>query len=166
MVLRLLADPGHSPRGVQSPRPPLLIGGNEDGELALAARHADSVAFTGAHLSAGGGFTLLSAEELAERVAFVREAAAGREIEFNIGVKRVVVTDDRRAGAAAVRDLAPQLSVDQLLDLPTVLIGTHEQMAEQIRKHRAAYGFSYVMVLGEYVREFAPVIRLLREDGQ
>jgi probable F420-dependent oxidoreductase len=164
VLVRLLADPGHSPRGAQSPRPPLLIGGNEDGELALAARYADTVAFVGAELTTGGGFTLISAEELAERVAFVREAAAGREIEFNVGVKRVIVTDDRRAGAAAVRDLAPQLSIDQLLDLPTLLIGTHEQIAEQIRKHRAGYGFSYTIVLGDYLREFAPVIRLLREE--
>ncbi|MFB7471304.1 TIGR03621 family F420-dependent LLM class oxidoreductase [Kitasatospora sp. NPDC056184] len=165
-VGRLLSDPEHLPQGVQAPRPPLLIGGHEDAELALAAREADTVAFIGARLEPGGGLTLADAGELAERVAFVRAHTAGREPEFNIGVKLVVVTEDRRSGALAARALAPQLSVDRILDLPTVLIGTHREIAEQIRRHRADHGFGYITVLGPYLEQFAPVIRLLREDGQ
>jgi alkanesulfonate monooxygenase SsuD/methylene tetrahydromethanopterin reductase-like flavin-dependent oxidoreductase (luciferase family) len=65
MVHTLLDPELYSP-----PRPPLLLGGQGDRMLTLAARHADIAAFTGATLVPGfatGELHLVSADALAER---------------------------------------------------------------------------------------------------
>jgi hypothetical protein len=46
--------------------------------------------------------------------------------------------------------------------LPTLLIGTTAQIADQVRESRERYGFSYVTVLEPSLEKFAPVIELLR----
>jgi probable F420-dependent oxidoreductase len=171
VLQRLLPDAEHQPQPVQRPRPPLMVGANEPAELELAARRADAVCFVGATLPPEGGLVLLSPDEFAERVDLVRTAASGRTpdldddrpLELNVGIKRVVVTEDRKAGAESVRAFAPHLSLDELLDVPTLLIGTHQEMAEQLRGHRERHGLSSFMVLGPDLHAFAPVIPLLRE---
>ncbi|MFE5486872.1 TIGR03621 family F420-dependent LLM class oxidoreductase [Streptomyces sp. NPDC056527] len=163
---RLLTDPAHRPRPLRSPRPPLMIGANEPDELELAARRADAVCFIGAELPPEGGFVLIGPEEFAAHVATVRVRAAelGRTPELNTGVKRVVVTDDRRAAADSLRPaLAPHLTTEQLLYLPSLLIGTHQEIAEQIRGHHDRYGLTSYTVLAAHLYDFAPVIPLLRK---
>ncbi|WP_250294358.1 TIGR03621 family F420-dependent LLM class oxidoreductase [Streptomyces atroolivaceus] len=163
---RLLTDPAHRPRPLRSPRPALMIGAHEPDELELAARRADTVCFVGAELPPQGGFVLAGPEEFAERVATVRARASelGRSPELNTGVKKIVVTDDRRAAADALRQaLAPHLTAAQLLDLPTLLIGTHQEIAEQIRGAHDRYGLTSYMILAAHLYDFAPVIPLLRK---
>ncbi|MER7519749.1 TIGR03621 family F420-dependent LLM class oxidoreductase [Streptomyces sp. NPDC126499] len=163
---RLLTDPAHLPRPLRTPRPPLMIGAGEPEELELAARRADTVCFLGAELPPGGGFVLTGPEEFAAQVAVVRTRAAelGRSPELNTGVKKVVVTDDRKAAAERLRPaLAPHLTTDQLLDLPSVLFGTHEEIAEQIRRGHERYGLTSYMILAAHLHDFAPVIPLLRK---
>ncbi|MFJ9891634.1 TIGR03621 family F420-dependent LLM class oxidoreductase [Streptomyces sp. NPDC091287] len=163
---RLLTDPAHRPRPLRSPRPPLMIGAHNPDQLELAVRRADTVCLIGAELPAGGGFVLSGPKEFAAQVATVRARAGqlGRAPELNTGVKKVVVTDDRWAAADALRpSLAPHLTTEQLLALPTVLIGTHQEIAEQIRGHHDRYGLGSYMVLGTHLHDFAPVIPLLRK---
>ncbi|MET9878538.1 TIGR03621 family F420-dependent LLM class oxidoreductase [Actinacidiphila glaucinigra] len=167
----LPGQPGADGTGV--PLPPLLLGGNGPRVLRLAARHAAVVAFTGAEAdpaSDDGSLRLLSAAAVAERVATVRGFAAeyGTDPEFNVLVQRVVVTADR---AAAVRDVAPHaphLGEEELLDLPTLLVGTVAEIAEQLRRGRERFGFGYVTVLEPAMEAFAPVIAELRrgEPGE
>ncbi|MFC7796033.1 TIGR03621 family F420-dependent LLM class oxidoreductase [Streptomyces cinereoruber] len=163
---RLLTDPGQRPRPVSSPRPRLMLGVGEPEELELAARRADTVVFIGASLPPGKDFVLLGPDEFAAQVDTVRRRAAelGRSPELNVGVKRVVVTDDRKAAAEALRpSLAPHLTVEQLLELPTLFLGTHEEIAEQVRHCRDRYGLTSYMVLSAHLYDFAPVIPLLRK---
>lgn len=163
---RLLTDPAHRPRPVSTPRPRLIIGAGEPGELELAARRADTVCFLGAELPPGGGFVLIGPEEFAAQVDTVRTRAAalGRSPELNTGVKKLVVTDDRRAAAEELRPaLAPHLTTDQLLGLPSVLIGTHEEIAGQLRHARDRYGLTSYTILADHLYDFAPVIPLLRK---
>ncbi|MEU3713446.1 TIGR03621 family F420-dependent LLM class oxidoreductase [Streptomyces catenulae] len=166
---RLLADPAVAPRPAQQPGPPLLIGGNGPRMLRLAATHAGITAFSGVRQAPGrpeGTLELLSAEEVAESVArYARyEEVAGRTApaERNILAQRVVVTDDRRGAA---RELAAQglgLDAEQLLEVPTLLIGTPAEIADQLRGHRERFGFSYITVLDPVMEEFAPVIEEVR----
>ncbi|MDV9192324.1 TIGR03621 family F420-dependent LLM class oxidoreductase [Streptomyces sp. SR27] len=163
---RLLTDPEQLPRPLSTPRPRLMIGVGEPEELELAARRADTVVFIGAALPPGSDLVLLGPEEFAAQVATVRRRAAelGRSPELNVGVKKVVVTDDRKAAAEALRPaLAPHLTSDQLLDLPTLFIGTHEEIAEQVRRGHDRYGLTSFMVLSAHLYDFAPVIPLLRK---
>ncbi|MFC5802889.1 LLM class F420-dependent oxidoreductase [Streptomyces formicae] len=164
-VGRLLADEDHVPRAVQRPRPPLLIGGNGDRVLRLAAEHADIAAFTGARTTRDGALLPLTAEELDERVAAYRsfEAAAGRETpaELNLLVQAPAVTDDRQAAAKELLPRIPHLTEEQLLELPLLTIGTVEEIAAQLRAQRERYGFSYITVLDPYMEAFGPVVEEL-----
>jgi probable F420-dependent oxidoreductase len=155
-------------RGFGGSGPPLLIGGTGDTVLRLAARHADIVGIGGLFQAKGkppGTFRLATAAETDERVRYVRELAGERAdaIETNALVQAVVVTDDRRATAEKlVAERMPDLTVDEALETPFLLIGTEEQIAEQIRAGRERYGITYLTVHGPNMREFGPIIERLR----
>lgn len=161
---RLFADPGHQPRPAQPSGPPLLLAGRGDRLLTLAARHAAVIGFTGAAAGDGRFPRLDTAEGVDERVAFARKQLGTRadDVELNILVQRVAVTRDRRAALEEFASLTPDLSAEQLGEVPTILAGTPAQLAEQLRERRERFGFSYVTVLEDKLEAFAPVIELLR----
>ena len=124
---------GHTiaPRPAQKPHPPILIGGNGRLLLALAAREADIVGFSGLTFRKGGAAPpdlsgwLVSGVD--ERVQLVREAAGDARyarLELNALVQLVVVTNDRRQAAEELARRWTQLTPDEILQSPYVLIGT------------------------------------------
>jgi probable F420-dependent oxidoreductase len=150
---------------------PLLVGGNGPRLLRLAAERADIIGFTGFSPNADGSGVRLeqfTSRGLEQRVALVRDAAGDRfdSLELNALLQVVQVTRDRRAAAEAVAARV-ELAVDDILDSPFVLLGTHEQMAEQLLQHRERFGVSYWVTFGERpgseqtVSTLAPVIELL-----
>lgn len=156
---------GHTvePPPVQRPHPPILIGGNGPRLLTLAARSADIVALSGITFRQGGAPPDLSAWKTAavdERLAIVREAAGERHehLEINALLQRVVVTEDRRAAAQELAQRWPQLTPDEILDSPFVLMGTAGEMVEHLRARRERWGISYYTVFEPYLRAFAPVV--------
>ncbi|MFC7260807.1 LLM class F420-dependent oxidoreductase [Streptomyces lutosisoli] len=154
------------PQAVQKPRVPLLIGAKGDRMLQLTAEHADIAAFTGARTNPSGRLEPLTAEELDERVATYRRFAAGRTepAELNLLIQIVIVTDDRGAAIQEWLPRIPQLTEQQVLELPIVLVGTLEQVVEQVRAQRERYGFSYLTVLEPNMETFAPVVEALRGE--
>jgi alkanesulfonate monooxygenase SsuD/methylene tetrahydromethanopterin reductase-like flavin-dependent oxidoreductase (luciferase family) len=82
-------------------------------------------------------------------------------VELNILVQRVVITNDRQSALAEVQS-ATNLTAEQLDELPTLLVGTHQQVADQLVANRERFGFSYVTVLEDNLERFAPVIELVR----
>ncbi|MFH8484281.1 LLM class F420-dependent oxidoreductase [Streptomyces longisporoflavus] len=163
---RLFASPGFQPRPAQRPRPPLLVGANGDRMLRLAAEHADIAAFTGGRAGPDGRPTVITAEDLDERVAFYRRHASARTepAELNVLVQMVEVNADRRAAIRPFLSYVPHLTEDEALDLPILLLGTVEQMAEQLRVRRERYGFSYIVVLEPGMEAFGPVIEQLHGE--
>lgn len=155
-------------RGFGGAGPPLLIGGTGDRVLTLAAQHADIVGLGGLYQIKGeqpGTFRLGTAAEAEERVAFVRERAGNRtdKIELNVLVQFVGITDDRRSLAESlVAERLPYFTVDQVLETPFALIGTVEQIADQLLENRQRFGFSNITVHEPYMRTFGPVIEQLR----
>lgn len=144
------------------PVPPLVIGGAGPRVLRLAATHADVVAFAGTRPSPEGSPTLAGRNEIAEQVALVDRHAAGRRIEKNLLLYSVVNTNTRQDAIERIRHYRPDLSPEELLELPTLLTGSPRAMAEQLDCHRQRYGFSYFAVLEPSMEAFAPVIAELR----
>lgn len=142
---------------------PILVGGNGDKVLRLAATRADVVAFAGLKSSpTDGQLSAITASEIEERVAFARAAADGRDYESNLLVQMVIVTDDRRAAAESLKEqYGFSMSVDELLEWPGYLSGSHEEIAAQLVAHRERFGITYFTVLEPWMEAFAPVIKLL-----
>jgi probable F420-dependent oxidoreductase len=145
--------------------PPVLIAGHSDGALALAAGQAGTVGFAGLKQAPGrppGTFQLAMADELDERVAFVRRAAGARtgDLEFNMLIQKVVVADDPREALGAWLGQVPQLdcTVEDLLAAPQVLAGTVEQITDTLLDRSERFGFRYYTVFEPAMEDFAPVI--------
>ncbi|MGJ5829818.1 LLM class F420-dependent oxidoreductase [Streptomyces ossamyceticus] len=160
---RLLASEEHQPRPAQR-TVPLLVGANGDRMLRVTAEHADIAAFTGARPGAGGTLEALTAEELDERVGRYREFASGREepAELNLLIQIVEFTEDRGAAVRPWLGHIPHLSEEQVLRLPLVLVGTLDEIVDQVLAHRKRYGFTYLTVLEPNMEAFARVIEALR----
>jgi hypothetical protein len=142
----------------------LLVGVNGRAALAHAARHADTVALTmlGRTKEDGQHYEVRwEAERLDATVEWVKRAAGERaqDVELHALVQSVLVTDDRRAAAAA---LAAELETPpaDLLATPFLCLGTHEEMARHLLACRERWGISYFSVRD--VDAFAPVMRLVR----
>jgi probable F420-dependent oxidoreductase len=161
---RLYADPEHKPAPVRPAGPPLLLAGRGDRILTLAAEHADTIGFTGtAKTTAGATLALASAEEIEERVEFVRAKLGDREAEFNLLCYFVSVTDDRAGALAELAELTGhRLTVDQLAEVPTALVGSPAAIAEQLHAHRERFGLTYYTVVEHNMERLAPVLEHLR----
>ncbi|CAJ63383.1 Putative flavin-dependent oxidoreductase [Frankia alni ACN14a] len=166
-VYGALGDPAHAPQPVQRPVP-LVVGCNGDRMLTLAARRANVAAFTGgaADPANPANLRLLSGPAFAERIAFFEKVAGDRagEVERNLLVQDVAVTDDREAALAAWASRLPYLSAEEIPTVPALLVGTVDEIADQVRGLRERFGITYVTVLQPALEAFAPVIAALRRD--
>jgi alkanesulfonate monooxygenase SsuD/methylene tetrahydromethanopterin reductase-like flavin-dependent oxidoreductase (luciferase family) len=144
----------------------ILVGGNGPRLLALAAKEADIVGLSGITFRRGGADPDLSGWSMAavdERLRLVREAAGDRydRLELNALVQRVVVTDDRRQGAGELAQRWPQLRPEEILHSPYVLVGTVDQLVEDLQTRRERWGISYYVIFEPYMDDFAPVVARL-----
>jgi probable F420-dependent oxidoreductase len=146
---------------------PLLIGGNGRQVLAAAGRYADIVSFTGFSQVEGERSvnpTHFTDDGLRAQIAWVNSAAGERfdQLELSTLVQGVTITTDRRAAAREVQPLLPALTVDDVLSSPYSLIGTAEQIADQLRERRDRLGISYITVFEKDLEPMARVIELLK----
>ncbi|MFT5204231.1 MAG: putative F420-dependent oxidoreductase [Candidatus Aldehydirespiratoraceae bacterium] len=139
------------PKPVQS-APPLLIGGGGKRMLTLAAQRADIVGVT-ANLKAGevgaDAIADITPARFDEKLEWVRAAAGDRmaDIELSPLVMSTQVVDDRQAaveGTAAMFGF----SVEDAAATPILLIGSPDEIAEQLEERRERWGFSYIVVQG------------------
>ena len=79
------------------------------------------------------------------------------QIEMNVRVFLVNVTDDR---IKLMEGMSSGLGVPRsfMEESPFALIGTTDQMIEDIIARREKWGFSYLIVGAEDVDSFAPVV--------
>lgn len=136
---------------------PILIAGNGDRLLSVAARHADAVGLTGARVADAD-------DPLAERISLVRNAAGDRfdALELNLAITAVPTDNSRMPDLSLTRRFAPTLSDEELLGMPAVLSGSPRDMADTLRTYRQRYGLSYFTVQEKHAEAFAKVIAELR----
>ena len=142
-----------------------LIGGGGKRVLALAAQAADIVGINGT-LTAGmigpDAISTMTAAAVDEKIGYVHAAAGNRlsDIELNVRAFFVKVTD--QAGDTMDR-VAQMLGVDQAMvrGSPFALIGSAAKLVEDLIARREKWGYSYIIVGGEDVDYFAPVVATL-----
>ncbi len=154
-----------TPKPVQRPRPPILVGGGGPRMLRTAGAVADIVGIN-PNLAAGviDADTAADAvpERYTEKVGWVREGAGDRfdEIELQVRTFVVQVTDDR-SGAAEMLSAGMNISIEDGLQSPLALLGTPDQIAEDLVARRDRWGFSYIVVGTDVFEAFAPVVERL-----
>jgi probable F420-dependent oxidoreductase len=153
------------PRPVQRPGPPLIIGGGGKRVLSFAARHADIVSINvNLREGTGGPETAPNAspERTREKVAWVKEAAGDRfdGLELNALIGFVMITDDAGQMAEA---MAPHFGIDpaDALHIPLALLGTLDEMAEELQWRREEYGISYWSIEADSWEALGPVVSRL-----
>jgi probable F420-dependent oxidoreductase len=147
------------PPPVQLPRPPFVVGGNGTQILRMAAQRADIVSLSGIGRR---GFSP-SPPAVDDRVALVRGASGGREIELQALVQRVVITEDPHQAAEEVQQHMPELTVDEILGTPYLWIGTVESICEHVLSARERWGFSYFTVFQDSLDRAAPIVARLAD---
>jgi probable F420-dependent oxidoreductase len=151
---------------VQRPHPPVLIGGNGLRLLTMAAQEANIVGLTGITLRPGGqrpelsGWTTAGLEARLQRI---REAAGARyaHLELNALVQRVEVTAHRSTAVEALVGRWPQLSAAEIVASPYVLVGTVDQIVEDLQRRRERWGISSYTVFERDMDACAPVVARL-----
>jgi probable F420-dependent oxidoreductase len=140
------------------PELPILIAGNGDKLLTVAAHHAEIIGLTGGQPITEGH------DPLADRIAFVRSAAGdrGEDLEWNLAITAVPSDGSGVPNLAMTRRYSPDLSEEQLLALPSVLSGSPRDIADDLRRHRETYGLTYITVQDGHAEAFAKVIAELR----
>jgi probable F420-dependent oxidoreductase len=140
-------------------RVPILIAGNGDRLLTLAAQQADIIGLTG-----GGPGSATAGDPLAERIEFVRDAAGGRfdDLELNLAITAVPTDTSGVPDLSLTRRYAPTLADEQLLAMPGVLTGSPGDIADTLRGYRETYGLTYLTVQDHHADSFAKVIAELR----
>ena len=149
---------------VQRPRPPILIGGNGRELLTLAAKEADIVGFTGATFPPGGRPVQLNGfaeKDFAERIGWVRSAAAQLSPELNLLVQHVVVEETPRKAAEVLASQFARLTPDVALESPFLLLGPLEHLVETLEARRERWGVNYVVIFERALADFAPVVARL-----
>jgi probable F420-dependent oxidoreductase len=140
------------------PDVPVLIAGNGDRLLTVAAQRANIIGLTG-----GQPITDV-ADPLAERIDFVRRAAGERfnDCELNIAITALPRDESGQPDLSITRRALPSMSDDELLRTPAVLSGSARDIADTVRGHRETYGVSYLIVQDKHAEAFSKVIAELR----
>jgi probable F420-dependent oxidoreductase len=152
------------PKPIQKPYPPIYIGGGGKRVLSVAAREADIIGLTAVLKEGGTGFNMadIIEEATAQKIEWVRQAAGDRftQLEINSFVFITQVTDQREMVAGHMASHFG-LSTEQVLASPHCLIGSIEQICEDLLYRRERYGISYITVLKDHIDAFAPVVARL-----
>jgi probable F420-dependent oxidoreductase len=149
------------PKPAQTP-PPILIGGGGPRVLGIAAREADIVGINATLLEGAigpGAIATMTADAVDDKVAIVREAAGERwpTLELNIRAFLVSVTGDRRGTIDAIAQ-AMHVDASMVEQSPFALVGTPQQIVDDLLARRERWGFSYVVVGAADIEAFAPVV--------
>jgi probable F420-dependent oxidoreductase len=147
------------PRPASPPR--VMVGGGSKRLLTLAAREADTVGIN-TSLSVGDDSAGTNVQATLDRydrcLTWVRDAAPDRfgSLELQIVAFATRIVASRRAAARTATMLG--LPGEDALELPIVLMGSVDELCEQLLKRRERWGFTNIVVPAEAMESFAPVV--------
>lgn len=155
------------PRPVQRPHPPLLIGGGSQRILTLAGTEADIVSLLTTSVATGvvtdDPWERLPAK-VASKLAWVRQGAGDRfpAIELSL-VPTILLTDHRhRATEQFIHERGwSGINVEQVWLMPSIFIGSVDQIATDMQQRREEFGISYYVLSDAVLAEMAPLVARL-----
>jgi probable F420-dependent oxidoreductase len=147
---------------VQKPCPPIYIGGGGKRVLSFAAREANIVGLTARNNARGLDWTSALPEANYEKVSWIREAAGERfgQIELSSTVFITAVTDHTEGAAHGIGQRLG-LTAEQTRNCSHVLVGSVEQIVEELQKRRELFGVSCIEIQEANIDAFAPVVARL-----
>ena len=153
------------PKPARPGGPPIMIGGGSPRVLGLGGREADIVSLNLDNRSGrlgAEGVASGSAARTAQKIEWIKAGAGDRfdQIELEIAAYFTTVTDDRDGAIAAI---AGRFGADPAIFAghPHTLIGSVEEICEQLESRRETYGISYITVSIRAAEAFAPVVERL-----
>jgi probable F420-dependent oxidoreductase len=154
-----LTDAISQPKPLQTPHPPILLGGSGKGLLRVAARHADVLNMT-ADIGRAGTVDFAEVARFNEAAfiakgQFVRDEARangrdGAKITLSSIVFMLMITDTRAAGDAIAAGMGPMFGVAaaDARRVPLALIGTPDEIVEELRRREREWGMTLTIVSG------------------
>ena len=155
------------PKPLQKPHPPLLVGAGGKRMLSIAAQEADIIGILPIALTNGtisDNPTERLAGTIAQKVEWVRQAAGERfdEIELSIIVSLYITEHRQQKAEQIMREREwGNLAIQDVLDMPSILIGSVEEIVEKLHTLREQYGLSYFVIPDSSIDAFAPVVAQL-----
>jgi probable F420-dependent oxidoreductase len=153
------------PKPTQPTGPPIVIGGGGERILRLAARQADVIGLN-VNLAAGvideRAFPDGVPDVTDRKLGWIRESAGDRfdHLELQVRVHLAMVTDDR---AGVIDELSPAfgLTPAEAAETPHALIGSVDEICDQLIERRERWGISYLGMSGDQLLPFAPIVARL-----
>jgi len=143
-------------------QPKVIVGGGGNRILTVAAEQADivNVSLPSGEKS-GDAASKATIDHFDRCVNLVRAAAGDRfgSIELQIAVFAVMVVSSRRAAVRSATMLG--FAGEEALDLPVLLIGSEDELCERLIERSERWGFSNVVVPGESMEVFSPIVSRL-----
>jgi hypothetical protein len=104
----------------------------------------------------------LTAAATDEKLSWLRAAAGDRfdDLEIQTLTGLVHVTDDRTALSKAI-GAAFGVDAEIALETPAVLVGTLDEIVDEVQRRRDRWQMSYVVVDEMFLDAFAPVVERL-----
>ncbi len=152
-----IADAVCAPKPVQRPHPPILLGGNGNGIMRRAGRFADMVNIV-VSLGKEGTMDLaavarLTSDAFKKKIAVVREEQekAGRPkdaVRVSTTMFQFMPTDSPDTTKAIHENLAGMYGMppEEVAHMPMALIGTPDQMLEEMRWREQEWELDHVIV--------------------
>jgi probable F420-dependent oxidoreductase len=139
------------PTPIQQPHPPLMVAASGPRLLSLAAREADIIALGVAPTQPAAVFR--------EKVDILRTAAGDRFDQLELNANLAAVGDSVHPWMMKQFGL----SLDELRQIgsPSILLGTTDEMCDQLLQRREQLGISYWNVSADMMTAMAPVVERL-----
>jgi probable F420-dependent oxidoreductase len=155
------------PEPSQRPRPPILVGGGGKRMLSIAGREADIVSMLTTSVATGEVINdpeERSPETVERKVGWIRRAAGERlkEVELNMIISPIVTDDPIEGAERFARERGwSSIPAEEVLEMPSVFIGSTDRITEQLLARRERYGVSYLVISDGNMEDFAPVVSRL-----
>ena len=155
------------PKPLQHPHPPLLLSGGGKRMLSIAGRVASIITLNPPVAPDGNSIDMAQAtvDATTQQIAWIRQAAGDRFAQIELGnfviggvkTKREQRLDPKIAAAFRSRITGEQQSPQGIY----TLIGSVDQICEQVLANRERFGLSYISVSEQDLETFVPVVARL-----